>query len=346
MNQEIQQTTINFLRSNHPAVFNFWNKGDLTQFSAVTPQDHADYIYTSRLLGTLGNVNRSAVQRFAEFLDTAPLSGRKNHQERYIPHLSAYLFGAMNLLGSNGFSEERATVLSNISINIEELIDLKTKLPLWPSKWSHHSWRVSHWIGGIPSILLTLAKHQANSSVSLELVNQVLDACNTHIVNSKTGLLKAYKSQLLQNLFRTLYRLRHDPEHGDIGGIVHLLWINHALDRPYVANAALLQQASKGLTNVPFLEAQPYCLDFDYIQLIRTALDQNPSLKNEALITRLKQFNQDLTAFLSDIPKEGYTLHKLPGALATLHELAFLVKGEVEQIDVEPVDIIKEAYWL
>jgi hypothetical protein len=345
MNQEIQKSTIDFLKNNHSAVFDFWTKGDLTQFSTVSPQDHADYIYTSRFIGTLGNIKKSAVQRFAEFLLSAPLSGRKGYQERFIPHLSAYLLGALNILGNNGFSKDRTTVLSNININIEELIDLKTMLPLWPAKWSHHSWRVSHWIGGIPSIMLTMANHQPNSDINIEMVNQVLDACNTKIVKLKTGLLKAYKSELIQKAFRTLYRLRHDPEHGDIGGIVHLLWINHALNRPYVANDALLQIASNGLNNVPFLESQPYCLDFDYIQLVRTILEQSPSLKNEHIIARAKQFSHDLNDFLSNIPMQGYTLHKLPGALATLHELAFLLQDN-KNIEIKPIDIIKEAYWL
>ncbi|MGP9801290.1 hypothetical protein [Rheinheimera sp. NSM] len=329
-----------------PAVKAFWLTGKETEWNAKSLQDHADYIYTRTLLGDSDWFVPEAVTKYAEVIKSAPLAGKDGVEQAMLPHLTAYLLASLNLLAHAG-ADVRADVLGSITLDLSKLVDAKTQLPIWPAKWSHHTWRVSHWIGGIPSILLTFARHDPKMQVSEQQVLQVLEACDRHILQAHTGLMKAYRSELLQQLFRLAYRLRHNPEHGDIGGLVHVHWINHATDRCYIAADKLIDRCKSDLTAEPFLEKVPYCLDFDYIQLMRTALEQKPQKCSDSINQRISKFNVDLVNFLDAIPAEGYSLHKLPGALATLHETSLLLKqAQVPGLNIPPKDIIKLAYWL
>jgi hypothetical protein len=323
----------------------FWLTGKELDWDVKTLQDHADYIYIRTLLGDTNWYCTSAVEKYADFISSLPLAGRADCSDRLLPHLTAYLLASLNLLALQG-ADYRAKVLGSIKLDLNVLIDQQTFLPKWPAKWSHHTWRVSHWIGGIPSILLNFARHDPNKQVDEQLVYKVLEACDKNILQPKSGLMKAYNSEFLQQLFRLLYRLRHNPEHGDIGGLVHIHWINHVMGRPYVASDQLVTTCMKHMRAKPFFEKVPYCLDFDYVQLVRTALEQKPSSNNDVIKKRILEFRQDLTSFFTAIPYDGYSLHKLPGALATLHEACLLLKSDIPDLKIQPIDIIKQAYWL
>ncbi|GAA0670985.1 hypothetical protein [Rheinheimera tangshanensis] len=329
-----------------PAVKTFWLTGKETPWNAKLLQDHADYIYTRVLLGDSGWYIPEAVTKYKEVIKNAPLAGKEGVNQPLLPHLTAYVLASLNLLAYAG-ADVRAEVLSSIKLDLNKLVDAKTQLPIWPEKWSHHTWRVSHWIGGIPSILMTFSRHDPKKQVSELQVLEILEACDKHILQSNTGLMRAYRSELLQQLFRLAYRLRHSPEHGDIGGLVHIHWVNHVAGRPYIAADKLIERCETDLDVDRFLEKMPYCLDFDYIQLIRTALEQRPKKRSDNINQRVSKFNLDLVAFFYAIPDEGYSLHKLPGALATLHETSLLLgMDKVSELDIPPLDIIKQAYWL
>lgn len=334
-----------YLDHNASKLKSFWMTGNSEVLESGTLQDHADYIYIRTLLGDKNWFCSAAVNKYAQVLSESPITGRIGVDEHFLPHLSAYVLGSLNLLADAG-ADVRNQVLSGINLDLDLLIDSNTYLPKWPSKWSHHTWRVSHWIGGIPSILLSFSKHDPKQQVDGKLVSKVLEACDKHILQEKTGLMKAYQSEFLQQVFRLVYRLRHNPEHGDIGGLVHIHWINHVLERPYIAVENLLDISMQHMKVKPFFEKVPYCLDFDYVQLVRTALEQTPSSNNNEIKERITEFKHDLIAFLNEIPKEGYSLHKLPGALATLHETCLILKSEIPFLNIEPLDIIKKAYWL
>lgn len=334
----------NFVRQTASAGTAFWLDGQ-GQASDVPLQDHADIIYSCYLLGCGVALKPKAAEAFEQYISGLALHGRPAGDpppcgKPVNAHLTAYLLGAVRLLDQLGKAGPPAALYEGW--RVEELIDHR-HVPRWPKVWSHHIWRVSHWIGGVPSIMLHLAASGCVAEVDHTLVARVLDACETHVIEPDTGLLRPYRSRLVQESFRLLYRLRHDPDVSDVAGVVHLLWVHHATGRPYVAPGALNAMAARHLQRTPFMENVPYCLDFDIVQLARTTSAVNP----EALRVRAGTFAKDLIAFLSGSALEEYALHKLPGALATLHETAFL-RGEATTagLGIGRIDIIQDAYWL
>jgi hypothetical protein len=96
----------------------------------------------------------------------------------------------------------------------------------------------------------------------------------------------------------------------------------------------------------PFLEDMPYCLDFDIVQLVRTTPGV-PGQGNDPVVARALRFERDVSAFLQGEVPTGYTLHKLPGALAAMHECALIAGLDMlPGADIRPVDIIKSAFWI
>ena len=94
------------------------------------------------------------------------------------------------------------------------------------------------------------------------------------------------------------------------------------------------------------MERVPYCLDFDIVQLARTAASADP-VRAEKLRDRARTFERDLIGFFTGGAPDSYTLHKLPGALATLHECALICGDEqMAELAIAPIDIIADAYWI
>ena len=328
-----------------PAGVAFWLEGR-GEAGAIPLQDHADIVYTFAMLDMADQIPADAAEKYAAHLADLRLFARA---EGKLPasgkpvnaHLTAYLLAAVRLLEQHGKLVPPPALYTGWQL--DQLID-KRKVPLWPWPWTHHIWRVSHWIGGIPSILLHLAHSGHVKWATEDLVQEVLSASEKHIIDVRTGLLRPYRVQLIQNIFRALYRLRHDPDLGDLGGVVHILWVYHALGRPYAGADALRLAAERELArNRPFMEDVPYCLDFDVIQLERTVVDEAPA----EVKARAAEFVDDTVAFFCKPVASTYSLHKIPGALASIHECAWLTgEARVRGIDVPRIDIIKRAYWL
>jgi hypothetical protein len=342
----VLEKIMGFLTYVAPEIHAFWKSGRKTPWDANTFLAHADYIYSLILMGNESHLLSEPASRFATAVENAPLTGRIEYNQRFGPHLSAYILGALNLLANKGH-DYRTSVLSAIKLNLDLLIDRDTQLPRWPRLWAHHIWRVSHWLGGIPSILLSFARHAPQKTISEGFINAILDACDKYILSDETGLMRPYRSDFLQKIFRMTYKLRHNPNHGDIGGLVHIHWTNHATGRPYIAASKLIDRCLIDLKKRPFLENSPYCLDFDYIQLLRTSIEQQPATQREGAVSRAEDYISDIVIFLSKIPAHGYSLHKLPGALAVLHEATLLLRADiVPGLRCKPIDVIKTAYWL
>lgn len=337
---------INYINSIIPAeVSNFWLKGDDFDFNEFSLLNLNDYVYVAVLLGRPEMISLEAVDRYIEFSKEAPYYGRSKVKNKYLPHTTAYCFGTLHLLETyreNAINQ----VLSSVEFDYRNCWQSGSNLPYWPVLWSHHTWRVSHWIGGIPAILLTIARCKNDSIVDELFLNRVLSACDDELLDDRTGLLKVYKSSLLQKIFRQLYKLRHDPEVGDVGGLVHLHWVNYNLERELKAPKNLIDKCLHDMRKRPFVESAPYCLDFDYLNLLRIAVAQTNYRKNEAQ-ERIVVYAQDVLDFFSRPLPEKYGFHKLPGALAVLHEAALITESDkVVGLGIPPVDIINKAYWL
>jgi hypothetical protein len=306
-----------------------------------------DALYCLKLIGRMDKVVADAPQRFAALLNAYHLSGGIGRGGRQLGvHRTAYALGALNLLAAMG------PVVHGDALRLEgwqlgEILDGRTRVR-WPWYLAHHAWRIGHWIGGIPSILLTLWRHVPELAVANRLppASAVLRDTD-RLIDARTGLLRAYRADILQKAFRALYRVRHDPDAGDIGGIAHLHWVNYAAGRvPYKAAPALFDRAFALLQRRPFMEKVPYCLDFDVVQIARTAMPPRDA-RAPALKARIDDYASAILDFYGTGLDDDYALHKLPGGLATLHECA-ITSGEarVPGLEASPVDIAKEAHWI
>jgi len=334
------------LERQHANVLSFLENG--TGGGDIGVQDCCDVIYSLFLLGEGGRLAAAAPDAFCDALAKVDFPGWKaTGKDRLTVHNVAYAFGALNLLRTITGRDLYGRVLQGREPAFDQLIDGKTGLPLYPRWLAHHNWRVSHWLGGIPSIFLSLsmadlpdrAAHRARAEALIERTNRSLDP--------KTGLIRLYKVKLLQSAFRLFYGVRHDPDLGDVGGVAHVTWVNHAMGIAYVANDALCKTAGDlFLAHSPYMESVPYCLDFDIVQIVRTAMKRNSDAarKYEA---RAREMMSSIEDFFSGEVPEGYTLHKLPGALATYHECLLLAGGTgALGSGMKAIDIITAANWL
>ena len=337
-----------YLLEYHPAALNLVTKG--TPNGEVSAQDANDVIYALWLIGRTELLTAKGVSAFAAHVGRWQLAGGVNTPigdgRTASVHLTAYTLGTTALLRSAGH-DVAADIITGKQWSLHELFDDGLR-PRWPGKWSHHTWRVSHWIGGAPSILLSLRRlaPERCQAQGAPVIADVLSASDA-LVDGETGLLKTYRSRLLQSLFRSVYRIRHDPTVGDVGGVVHLHWINYATGRmPYKAGDALFARAVALLARTPFIERTPYCIDFDIIQIVRTA-SPSPTALTGKLQARARQLAVDIAAFFETGLTRDYRLHQLPGALAAQHECA-LITGDraVAGLGIAPLDTICAAGWI
>ncbi|WP_148044685.1 hypothetical protein [Stagnimonas aquatica] len=328
-------------RAAEPAV-SFWlNDADVP----CKVQDHCDVIYSLCLLNRLDLIAPRALNRFASLIPQLALPGWNSTAsqpptEALNVHNFAYLLGTLNILKRRGIGDLYPRIELKRKPDFDRLFFGNGLTPKYPAKFTHHAWRVSHWLGGVPSILLSLSKSVSVAADAAEkrLAPSII-AINGRL-NPKTGMIREYQSEFLQHAFRFAYQLRHDPDLGDLGGVAHILWVNWAMGIPYVASEQLAEASVKALARRGrFLEGVPYCLDFDLLQIARTATQAGgnaPALEAEA-----SRYLADIEAFFAQSDLGAYTLHKFPGALATYAEAQLVTQGPGAAID-----IIKDAYWL
>ena len=350
--RDMTQAVLDYCRLSAPDAAAFWLDGT-GEATAIAWQDHADMVYTLRFLDRLSQTPKETVQSYLNAVADADLYGRIRVRQSGqgaansapTAHMTAYVLGAARLVEDATGCALPAHAFEGW--DLAQIIDPASDLPRYPKAWSHHIWRVSHWIGGGPSIVLNLSRWGKVDGINAALLERVLTAIETQLLDPHTDRLHPYRSALIQKGFRVAYKIRHDPEIADIGGLVHILWIYHATGREYRNRAALYDASWCHLRGeVPFMEHAPYCLDFDIIQLMRTA-QPTPEAFSPDAVQRAAQFVDDTAAYIRTLPQTGYTLHRLTGALAAMHEAALILGGDhVAPLGVAPVDIIKEAGWL
>ncbi|MEM9626358.1 MAG: hypothetical protein AAGA21_09000 [Pseudomonadota bacterium] len=354
----LMERVLDYLRSHHGDIWSLLLDGrDEIDPERDVLQDINDVIYCLYLLDWPVQPSTVGVEALTRRIKSVNLAGGLNGQqaERTLSvHGTAYTLGALALLKTRGH-DVFGEVLTPQSWSLDRLIDPATLLPVWPAKWSHHTWRVSHWVGGSLAILHELWRNmpEACEAHRAPAVGDVLQAVDG-LIDERTGVLACYRSRLLQMAFRQAYRLRHDPLLGDIGGVVHVHWVNYAHRRPFKAGERLFDLArSAMLDRWPFMEAVPYCLDFDVVQIVRASAPSDlPTRELGALRTRATAYALDIKRFLSDELTATYGLHKLPGALATMHECV-LINPSIFLDDIglstgsgRPKDIMSEVAWL
>jgi hypothetical protein len=343
----LHDNVLSYLWRQAPEALGFWTVTNSTARPDVLAV--CDTFYSLKLIDRLEMLAPDAAMRFARLLCEHRLAGGIGHGQGNAlgVHKTAYALGVLNFLDAHGQPVQQDALREN-GWRKSELLDHRHR-PRWPWYFTHHAWRVGHWIGGIPAIILSLwrlAPRQAaqNRFPPPEIV---LGSSDT-LIDRDTGLFRAYQLEPVQRVFRALYRMRHDPDAGDLGGIAHLHWGNYAAGRlPYKAAPALFDRTWALLDQRrPFMERVPYCLDFDVLHLARTAMPSDDH-RAPALTARVIDFADDIHRFYDTRLDRDYALHKLPGGLAALHECALTAgAARVPGLDIVPVDVAREAFWI
>lgn len=342
----LHDNVLSYLRRHAPEALGFWTVTN----STARPDMLAvcDTFYSLKLIGALDLLAPDAAMRFALLLSEHRLPGGIGHGmgPPLGIHKTAYALGVLNFLADHG-QPVHQDVLRADGWRNAELLDHRHR-PRWPWYFAHHAWRVGHWIGGIPAIVLSLWRLAPEKAAHNRLPSpqSVLHSSDT-LLDHDTGLFRAYRIEALQQAFRTLYRMRHDPDAGALGGVAHLHWGNYAAGRlPYKAAPALFDRTWSLMQRRPFMESVPYCLDFDILHLARTSIPEKDH-RAAALEARVYDFADDIHRFYGSRLDGDYTLHKLPGGLAALHECALTAGAQsVPGLDIAPVDVAREAYWI
>jgi hypothetical protein len=342
----LADATQSFLSRRASEAWSFWHDAG----SSARPDIMAacDTLYCLKLIGRMDLMAPDAPGRFGELLHGSRLAGGigRGDGPPLGVHRTAYALAALNLLAAEGWLVHGDAVRP-VGWTIGEILDGRGRVR-WPWYLAHHAWRIGHWIGGIPSILLSLWRHVPELAEHNRLPHASVVLRNSDsLIDARTGLLRTYRLDTLQKAFRSLYRVRHDPDAADVGGIAHLHWCNYAAGRmPYKAAPALFDRSWNLLRRRPFMEAVPYCLDFDIVQIARTSIGEGDA-RSTALNARLDDYASAILDFYDSGLDDNYSLHKLPGGLATLHECAIAGgKKNVPVLEVPPVDIAKEAHWI
>lgn len=344
----LQHDVMAYLVRHAPRALAFW-VDDSASGEDIDVVSVCDTLYALKLIGRMDLLSPDATERLARLLANHTLAGKIGigKGDPLNVHQTAYVLGVLNLLQIQGMSVHRE-VMREHGWRKSDLLDGRTGRPRWPWYFAHHAWRVGHWIGGIPSIVLSLWRLCPDLAERNRLPKPSATlASSDALIDKKTGLLRPYRSDALQRAFRALYTFRHDPDAGDIGGVAHLHWVNYAAGRvPYIATEALFDRTWRLLQRRPFMESQPYCLDFDVVQVARTAIPDGDERRGE-LQQRAETYAGDLADFFGNDLDGGYTLHKLPGGLAAMHESAMAAElPHVPGFSIAPVDIAKEAHWI
>ena len=343
----VSEACLKFMGERYQEPFGYWSQTAKKPINKDDLMSYCDVIYSLYFLNWPIEIQKNQITGFIKMVFELKLYGSKISQTDEFDcncHLSAYLLGTVQLL-RHAFPDVTSEIKMNMEWDFKRILD-NNNIPKFPSKFTHHSWRVSHWLGGVPSIILNVYRETQDENYK-QLLNSVLNSLEEQAIDDN-GLIKVHKSKFLHSIFRTLYKIKHSPKIGDIGGIVHILWVYHFLGKGYKANDNLLDYSVSLVDlNKRFMEGAPYCIDFDFIQLIRTAAskDVDNISKYENIFNH---FNVEVTRYLTDEVNacDSFTLHKLPGALATLAETRLALQQIREETFERRFDVIKVAAWL
>lgn len=342
----LSDNVLAYLRRYAAEPMGFWTVAG----SNATPDMLAvcDVFYSLKLIGAANMLASDAGPRFASLLGKYTLAGGIGQGSGPVltVHKTAYALGVLNFLAAQGQPVQDAALRAE-GWRSSELLDRRHR-PRWPWYFTHHAWRVGHWVGGIPAIVLSLWRLAPELAARNRLPPPALVLNSSDaLLDRETGLFRTYRIEALQQVFRALYKMRHDPDMGALGGVAHLHWGNYAAGRlPYKAAPALFDRTWSLMQRRPFMEDVPYCLDFDILHLARTAIPEGDA-RTGALKERAEIFADDANHFYGTKLDGDYSLHKLPGGLAAVHECALIMRSEkVAGLEIAPVDVAREACWI
>lgn len=315
---------------------------DDSEGSLNSPSDfvtYCDLIYSLWYLDFLLKPTRKSVNNFFDCFYACSRWGAIgiDHAVELNAHQTAYCLGALRLLRKSFpvyFEKKNAPDDWDFSPYLDTY-----SIPRYPLIYRFHAWRSSHWLGGGLSIMLNAHLETGNPKYR----NQFHVTMNSieHRVLDTRGLIRHMNPKFLGWIFRYLYNFKHDSRCGEVGGVAHLTWIYHYEGKAYKECESLLNYTWAVLNDKSdYVEDVPYCLDFDFVQIIRTASEQLS--ESEKYVVRMERYAKDVERYIVEMALDDdmFDLHKLPGALATYFECLALVDKTIKK------DVIKEAAWL
>lgn len=214
-----------------------------------------------------------------------------------------------------------------------------------------HFWRGSHQVAGLAAIVGQLrdAGYESKFSSttdpnewlalwSQQAMSSVDEGCGLWLLAptwARTG-------------FDSLYRLRHSPDYGYIGGAAHIYWILEKLGLQFPQGERLARWILDRTSTNEICEKEPYCLDFDRNFLLARGMSGSAGTPIYADVCQfLDETRGAILSFYStrDVESWNPNSHKLPGALAAVAEVDRILTDQ-SRLDRGWRDVFETVWWL
>ncbi|MBD3316124.1 MAG: hypothetical protein GF344_10075 [Chitinivibrionales bacterium] len=277
---------------------------------------------------------------------------KRNYRGHGREHATAYALGGLRLLGDTEpcgsivelepiLSDERSFSKWINRLGFQSLRDIARKNLGW-----HYLWRSSHIGGGVAAIVGEMkdrgeiwigAPHGPDAWLS-----RFLDWLDMRPKKS-TGLWQ-------RALWQFFYR---KPTVIDLGGAAHFWWIYEKCNRPIPYPANLIPSiVSVQKPNGLYKGETPFCIDFDAVNGIITAISQLNAKEHgnaySSAATSIEKSWNALIAILSSVDLSTLYPHShgLPGALAALAECGRMPNARYAELLKDFRPILCDTWWL
>lgn len=282
----------------------------------------------------------------------------KNLRKHSAEHATAYAIGGLKLLEIEN-DENYLNLLQPLAFLIP-LLTSENAFIRWISRMGlnsvtdifhknlgwHYIWRGSHVGGGIAATIgMTSGLFNSwwpEKAISYTRWFELFFLYLNSVINTDTGLWQ-------RAFYNRFYR---KATINDLGGASHFWWIyqkyNVSLPKPENAIHSILSlQKPSGL-----FKGYPFCIDFDGVNGLCTALLQIESQSNRSLkisvITAVEKAQEGILNFLLQCDFETIysDSHGLPGALAAIKECARISQFSVVRDPVLWNNVLDKIWWL
>jgi hypothetical protein len=317
-----------------------------------------DFVYSFYICGILEEVTSKKsrnvwADRIMAYQGEEGWFNSSDFQKHSVYHSTAYALGALKILGFTDGKDyfSRLSLFSglmkaNTNIGYDRThfnLNLIEKL---------HFWRGSHKAGGIAAIVGQISEVPGLTEKLLGITapRNWLEFWAKHYfdkLDSRTGLwlLVPYPIDLA---FGLIYRLKHSPGIGKIGGAAHLYWIFTKMGLRYPSPEQLSMYTLNQNLNGGLYEKYPYCLDFDGNFLLGRSysfLDKKEKeIRKRILVSLEKNKNAVIDYLINRKPDDWYlSSHPLPGALAAVAEADLIIEDRDNRTWK---DVFELVWWL
>ena len=263
----------------------FFYKGNIAKpfdgnYSSIPDSSYSDlfgaidFVYSFYICGLLEEVtsNKSRkvwANRIMAYQGKGGWFKSSDSQKHSVYHSTAYALGALKILGFID-GKDYLSGLNPFSGLMKD-INTNTGYDRPPFKLNFieklHFWRGSHKAGGIPAIVGQISEVPGLTEKLLGITSprDWLKFWAKHYIDKldpRTGVWLLVPSPI-DLAFGLIYRFKHSPGIGKIGGAAHLYWIFTKMGLKYPFPEQLSIYILNQNLNGGLYEKHPYCLDFD-----------------------------------------------------------------------------------